>query len=483
MEPLEDRLSLSAPPTGWRAAIGLKHTTALSRFGVRPDTGAAVGDAGLFTGTRSGEPSATIAIYDARTARWSRAALAQPSAPRIAASAGSKVLFVSDVTTPPDPIGVYDAGTGQASTTNLPGFSTTFPLPIATAVDGLIVFDTGDIYDTNNGQWSSTLSIEAQGRRPGAATTVGDLAIFAGGIAEDPQTQAGYDPTDAVDIYNAATGQWTNAHLSLARTGLAATSVGDLAFFGGGDTAAGFTDVVDIYNADTGQWSVSHLSQPRALLASTSTQNFAIFAGGESTKSASAERTADIYDSATGTWSRTRLSSARSGIAAVTAAGRAIFAGGTNTESLGSDIVDIFTPIPGVVASVSGTAGKTLSVTIHNHGTTNVPVGATLALYASPDGTPDAATLLGSTVLASGLAGGASAKVIVSTSISGLKNGGKYHLIGTLDDDTGQGDVVIATQTRAFTVRATAAARRAANPAAHPFALKAGPLHAWPVTS
>jgi hypothetical protein len=39
---------------------------------------------------------------------------------------------------------------------------------------------------------------------------------------------------DVVDLYNSATGVWSTAQLSVARTELAATSVGNVALFAGG---------------------------------------------------------------------------------------------------------------------------------------------------------------------------------------------------------------------------------------------------------
>ena len=38
----------------------------------------------------------------------------------------------------------------------------------------------------------------------------------------------------AVDLYNSASGTWSTAQLSVARYGLAATSVGNVAIFAGG---------------------------------------------------------------------------------------------------------------------------------------------------------------------------------------------------------------------------------------------------------
>ena len=41
---------------------------------------------------------------------------------------------------------------------------------------------------------------------------------------------------NVVDLYDSATGTWSTARLSVARSRLAATSVGNMALFAGGDT-------------------------------------------------------------------------------------------------------------------------------------------------------------------------------------------------------------------------------------------------------
>ncbi len=130
---------------------------------------------------------------------------------------------------------------------------------------------------------------------------------------------------NTVDIFNAATDQWSNSSLSVARGSFAATSLPNLgvAIFAGGIsgawlkvhssgcrlpcktigilhvvkcftlcmlsflmhfTANGLSDVVDIYNAISGTWSTAVLSVARPLLAATSLPSFgvAIFAGGGS---------------------------------------------------------------------------------------------------------------------------------------------------------------------------------------------------------
>ena len=45
---------------------------------------------------------------------------------------------------------------------------------------------------------------------------------------------AGDSFSNAVDLYNSASGTWSTAQLSVARYSLAATSVGNVAFFAGG---------------------------------------------------------------------------------------------------------------------------------------------------------------------------------------------------------------------------------------------------------
>ncbi len=47
---------------------------------------------------------------------------------------------------------------------------------------------------------------------------------------------AGNGMSNAVDLYNSASGTWSTAQLSVARVYLAATSVGNVAVFAGGRT-------------------------------------------------------------------------------------------------------------------------------------------------------------------------------------------------------------------------------------------------------
>jgi hypothetical protein len=85
--------------------------------------------------------------------------------------------------------------------------------------------------------------------------------------------------SNVVDLYDSGTGRWSTAQLSLARTQLAATSVGKVAIFAGGADTSGQSNVVDLYDSGTGRWSTAQLSQQRSLLSATSVGKVAIFAG------------------------------------------------------------------------------------------------------------------------------------------------------------------------------------------------------------
>src|SRR5688500_2393062 len=74
-------------------------------------------------------------------------------------------------------------------------------------------------------QYITTLSLP---RYYLTATSVGNLALFAGGY-DGP-----FSVSSQIDIYNLSSNEWTTTTLSTARYDLAATSVGSIALFGGG---------------------------------------------------------------------------------------------------------------------------------------------------------------------------------------------------------------------------------------------------------
>ncbi len=204
-----------------------------------------------------------------------------------------------------------------------------------------------DLYNSATGAWSTAqLSVA---RCDMAATSVGSVAIFAGGWVVDAYS-------NVVDLYNSTTGAWSTAQLSVARGDFAATSVGTLAMFAGGFNGSTFVaqcsifcrrrcltcnttgviNTVDVYNSVTETWSTDQLSVSRNYPAATSVGGVAIFAGGERWGGGNlwwCFNYVDLYDSSKQLWTTAQLSSARSNPVATSVGNVAVFAGGSCTNS------------------------------------------------------------------------------------------------------------------------------------------------------
>jgi predicted Ser/Thr protein kinase len=180
---------------------------------------------------------------------------------------------------------------------------------------------------------SQTAATLSQARCCLAATSSGELVFFGGGSVTFSNTIA------QVDIYNVASGSWTTSNLSVARRNLVATSSGNLVFFAGGwDGSSTSYNLVDIYNTLDGSWSTGNLSQSRYDLAATSVGNLALFGGGSGPSNV-----VDIYNVTNNMWTTATLSQARSSLAATSVASQyALFAGGYDGLTTSSNVVDIY---------------------------------------------------------------------------------------------------------------------------------------------
>jgi hypothetical protein len=190
---------------------------------------------------------------------------------------------------------------------------------------------------------AASLSI---GRHGFGATTVGDLALFAGGAFRQTPSSP-LELTDVVDIYDTAANAWTTDALSQRRRYVSAASVGSLALFGGGyaydpDTDTAFyTTAVDLYDSVSRTWTTAALSQPRANLAAVTAGDFALFGGGFWYDEGYVySNVVDVFNATDGTWTATTLpTAAGSDITALAAGGLALFADG--------DTVDVYDPVAG----------------------------------------------------------------------------------------------------------------------------------------
>ena len=307
--------------------------------------------------------SNTVDIYDAHEKEWltpkNAGQLSQSRLGGAATSVGTLAIFAGgynsdEEDTDGEVIDIFDAISKTWSTQPIEETTQERSLKQrssigATSVGNLAIFaggyshllycrtDAVNIYDGSQKTWLKEPGKLSQARSALAATTVGNLAIFAGGFSDE-----GF--SDVVDIYN-RDGQegkkWTASNkLSVARDQIAATTVGNLAIFAGGWNQDGYSDVVDIYDVSTKQWVTKQLSQPRGNLAATSVGNLAIFAGGYGEQGWS--DVVDIYDATTGTWlPHQNLSEPRSSLVAASAGNMVIFAGGYN-QNRWSKTVEIY---------------------------------------------------------------------------------------------------------------------------------------------
>ena len=168
-----------------------------------------------------------------------------------------------------------------------------------------------------------------------ASTTVGDYALFGGG-----------SNSDTVDAYDTSLVRTTPTPLSVARDSLSATTVGDYALFGGGSS---YRNTVDAYSSSLVRTTPTPLSVARNGLASTTVGDYALFGGGY-TKTLGSYRwyfqghayttaryyattnVVDAYNTSLVRTIATSLSSARGYLASTTVGDYALFGGGKYTK-------------------------------------------------------------------------------------------------------------------------------------------------------
>ena len=131
----------------------------------------------------------------------------------------------------------------------------------------------------------------------------------------------------------------TATPLSAARSSLAATSVGNYALFGGGNSNSGNSSIVDAYNTSLTRTIPTALSVAKYDLAATTVGNYALFGGGDDIEESIS--TVDAYDTSLTRTIPTPLSAARSSLAATSVGNYALFGGGAGGRALST--VDAYT--------------------------------------------------------------------------------------------------------------------------------------------
>ena len=352
--PADPRVARTAVTVGSRVALLGSYT---DTTGARPaafdlydsDTGAwstvplprarehplmvAVGTRVLFVTGTGPEQWTLVDAYDTATGQWTTGYRAEACTPRVAV-VGTRALLACgrSATGLTDVVDVYDSQTGAWSVGKLSQART--EMTIATA-GSLVLFAGGvlsgppdvatstysdriDVYDSVSGQWT-TGQLSQPSLRP-AVASVGTRVLFASGfIGTDPAVPPlsrgpGLDSpllarySDAVDVYDSATGRWSRGALAQGRGHLAVATVGDRVLFAGGSNSRGGRNsderfaLVDVYDATDERWSTASLSYPHVPMTTAVVADKVLFIGHRMTCSycppGPADVVVDIYDAA-----------------------------------------------------------------------------------------------------------------------------------------------------------------------------------------
>ena len=206
------------------------------------------------------------------------------------------------------------------------------------------------------------------------AATVGNYALFAGGIAS--KSAFGYDVSSSVDAYNASLTKSTPTELSCKRCGHAAASVGGYALFAGGASAYkllglydGLVGSVDAYNASLTR-SAAHIFGDTAAIGGAAVGNYALFAGGTSDMQINDNEVTSYvlaYDPSLTFTTAPDLSVARADVKGASVGNYALFAGGkassfcTTVDAYNASLTRT------TATSLSSTANNDAAATVGNH--------------------------------------------------------------------------------------------------------------------
>lgn len=167
-----------------------------------------------------------------------------------------------------------------------------------------------DLYDVSTRAVTS-LSLSVARCNIGVAV-VADLMIFAGGTTTNSASQT---VSAVVDIRNIQAGTWTATTLPGGPRARVATAVlGSKAYFGGGSTGSEYSNAVDIYDASSGLWSSATLSVARTYVAAAVSGSAIVFVGGATS---SASDVIDILATTTNEVTSSTLSAGRTQSTAV----------------------------------------------------------------------------------------------------------------------------------------------------------------------
>lgn len=182
-----------------------------------------------------------------------------------------------------------------------------------------------------------------------SAASVGNYALFAGGVEQ------GYTH-NTVDAYSASLTRSTPTAMNYANTNQATASVGNYALFCGGKDGSSYRNQIEVYNTSLTR-SAAYMQASVAGLAATAVGNYAVAGGGYNRSGDSALMNA-IDPNLTVTYP-SALSVKRSDFAATTVGGYALFGGGSYKATVDAYDTSLTRTTPTALSAARQSLGAT----------------------------------------------------------------------------------------------------------------------------
>jgi energy-converting hydrogenase Eha subunit C len=310
--------------------------------------GAAAGSRGYFCGGYGAnlQPLDTCDVFDAETSKWSTTRLREarigPTGVAVAnrwvvvaggrsgtnASSISSIVDVFDASIPSASLHTALQGSGNSALSRNRSAMAAASIGSLAFFGGGQIFDDQakvltesalvEVFDPERKELSFTFNLSQARAWLSATATASGLVIFAGGEAAGLKSCV-------VDVYQLSTNSSRAYSLPVCRSRMAATSLGDLAFFFGGELdGGGFSNRLDIFNGAMFREPIL-FPLGRADAAAAAMPNFVFFIGGQSVAGLSSS--IDVYRSDARTYTY-EDASARAGARAVAFGNRVVVFGG-----------------------------------------------------------------------------------------------------------------------------------------------------------
>lgn len=197
--------------------------------------------------------------------------------------------------------------------------------------------DTIDVLNTTTGEWSILQLSQA---RLCGAVTLNDKIYFSEGA--DIENTGVVEYFNQWDVYEPATGEWSNITIPRARMfDWGGGVVGNKLYYFGGYLAADttLTDIIDIFDADTETWSTAQLPEPMGFKSSVVVDDKIYLFGSYNVDEAFFVEIL-VYDTSTGEFTRRDVDIVREGARLAVLGSKVYFIGGGEIDEVANVFIE-----------------------------------------------------------------------------------------------------------------------------------------------